>query len=57
MPSAARISRGDCRRLAFGPRPGDLAAFDALGIDDDERLAVWVADQLAPGPDSADPWA
>lgn len=35
-------------RAAFGPRPGDLAAFDALGPDDDTRLAAWLAQQLAP---------
>ncbi len=32
-------------RLAFGPRPGEVAAFDALGADDDARLAAWVAQQ------------
>jgi len=35
-------------RAGFGPRPGDLAAFEALGPDDDTRLAVWLAAQLAP---------
>jgi len=40
-------------RAAFGPRPGDLAAFQALGGDDDARLAAWVADQLAPDPDES----
>lgn len=35
-------------RAAFGPQPGDLAAFEALGADDDSRLAAWVAAQLAP---------
>ncbi len=41
-------------RCAFGPRPGDLAAFEALGADDDARLAAWVAAQLAPN-DADDP--
>lgn len=41
-------------RCAFGPRPGDLAAFEALGADDDARLAAWVAAQLAPN-DGDDP--
>ena len=36
-------------RMGFGPRPGDLAAFDALGVDDDERLSTYVAQQLNPG--------
>ena len=35
-------------RLAFGPRPGDLAAFDALGVDDDSRLTAWIDEQLDP---------
>ena len=41
-------------RCAFGPRPGDLAAFEALGADDDARLAAWVASQLSPN-DADDP--
>lgn len=40
-------------RLAFGPRPGDLAAFQALGADDGARLAAWLAEQLSPTPDPA----
>lgn len=36
-------------RLAFGPRPGDVAAFEALGGDDTARLTAWVDQQLAPG--------
>ena len=39
-------------RAAFGHRPGDLAAFNALGADDDERLTAWVDQQL--NPDSID---
>lgn len=35
-------------RLAFGPRPGDLAAFQALGATDDARLQAWVDQQLNP---------
>ena len=35
-------------RMGFGPRPGDLAAFDALGANDAERLAAYVAQQLDP---------
>jgi uncharacterized protein (DUF1800 family) len=41
-------------RLGFGPRPGDIAAFNALGASDDARLAAYVAQQLWPGPDSQD---
>jgi uncharacterized protein (DUF1800 family) len=40
-------------RAAFGPRPGDIDAFQALGSDDESRLAAWVDDQLAPDPDEA----
>ncbi|MEM8959850.1 MAG: DUF1800 domain-containing protein [Acidobacteriota bacterium] len=36
-------------RCAFGPRPGDVAAFQALGSDDTGRLTAWVDQQLAPG--------
>jgi uncharacterized protein (DUF1800 family) len=35
-------------RLAFGPRPGDLAAFNALGGSDNARLTAWVDQQLSP---------
>jgi Protein of unknown function (DUF1800) len=42
-------------RAAFGPRPGDIAAFNALGSTDDQRLQVWVDRQLNPAaiPDPA----
>ncbi len=35
-------------RMGYGPRPGDLAAFNALGGSDEERLAAYVAQQLNP---------
>ena len=35
-------------RLAFGPRPGDLAVFRALGASDEARLEAYVDAQLAP---------
>ena len=35
-------------RMAFGPRPGDLAAFQALGSTDGERLYAYIDQQLAP---------
>ncbi len=35
------------RRLGFGYRPGDLAAFNALGGNFDDRLEAWVDAQLA----------
>lgn len=35
-------------KLGFGPRPGDLAAFEALGANDDDRLAAWLEQQLFP---------
>ena len=40
-------------RMGFGPRPGDIAAFNALGADDDARLAAYVAQQLNPDPVAA----
>ncbi len=48
-PSAAVIALS---RLGFGPRPGDVEAFDALGADDAERLTAYVDQQL--DPDSID---
>jgi uncharacterized protein (DUF1800 family) len=36
-------------RMAFGPRPGDLAAFDALGSTDEDRLYAYIDQQLDPG--------
>lgn len=33
-------------RLTFGPRPGDVDAFNALGANDDERLQNFIAQQL-----------
>ncbi|MDZ4730823.1 MAG: DUF1800 domain-containing protein [Xanthomonadales bacterium] len=35
-------------KAAFGPRPGDIEAFELLGIDDDSRLIAWVNNQLNP---------
>jgi uncharacterized protein (DUF1800 family) len=35
-------------RAAFGPWPGDVVAFAALGSTDDQRLQVWVDAQLNP---------
>ena len=35
-------------RMAYGARPGDLEAFNALGSTDDERLLNYVAQQLNP---------
>lgn len=35
-------------RLGFGPRPGELAAFEALGGTDPQRLQIWVDEQLDP---------
>ncbi len=36
-------------RLGFGPRPGDVAAFNALGANDTARLTAYVDQQLNPG--------
>jgi uncharacterized protein (DUF1800 family) len=48
-PALAPLSIIALNRLAFGPRPGDVAAFNALGADDDARLTAWVDQQLNPG--------
>jgi uncharacterized protein (DUF1800 family) len=39
-------------RMGFGPRPGDVDAFNALGSTDEERLRAYVQQQL--NPDSID---
>jgi uncharacterized protein (DUF1800 family) len=36
-------------RAGFGPRPGDVAAFNALGATDLARLTAWVDQQIWPG--------
>ncbi|MCG8460300.1 MAG: DUF1800 domain-containing protein [Holophagales bacterium] len=48
-PPAAIIA---LNRMGFGPRPGDVPAFDALGGNDADRMAAYVAQQL--DPDSID---
>jgi uncharacterized protein (DUF1800 family) len=35
-------------KLGFGPKAGDIDAFNALGATDDERLAAWLEQQLFP---------
>jgi uncharacterized protein (DUF1800 family) len=35
-------------KATYGPRPGDVAAFNALGADDGSRLAAWLEIQLNP---------
>ena len=44
-PSLAVIA---LNRMAFGPRAGDVAAFNALGSTDEQRLAAYVDQQLNP---------
>ena len=36
-------------KAGFGPAPGEVAAFEALGGADSDRLAAWLDQQLAPG--------
>lgn len=44
-PFAVRV----LNKAAYGPRPGDVAAFDSLpGGDDAARLGLWLDDQLYP---------
>jgi uncharacterized protein (DUF1800 family) len=45
LPNIAVIA---LNRMGFGPRPGDWAAFKALGGSDDERFAAYVEQQLDP---------
>ena len=45
-PSAAVIA---FNRMGFGPRPGDIAAFNALGSNDVDRLTAYVDQQISPG--------
>lgn len=42
-------------KAAYGPRPGDVAAFNALGATDADRLEAWVDRQIDPDaiPDTA----
>jgi len=35
-------------RMGFGPRPGDIAAFNALGTTDEDRLLAYVDQQVNP---------
>ncbi len=35
-------------RMGFGPRPGDVEAFNALGAGDTQRLAAYVEEQTRP---------
>lgn len=44
-PSAAVIA---LNRMGFGPRPGDIAAFNALGGTDAERMLAYVNQQVSP---------
>ncbi|MCB1033448.1 MAG: DUF1800 domain-containing protein [Acidobacteria bacterium] len=48
-PSAAVVA---LNRMGFGPRPGDVDAFNALGATDPQRMQAYVAQQL--DPDSLD---
>ncbi len=44
-PPAASIA---LTRMGFGPRPGDIDAFNALGGSDETRMEAYVAQQLDP---------
>ncbi len=45
-PPAAIIA---LNRLGFGHRPGEIGAFNSLAGNDQQRLQVWVDQQLSPG--------
>ena len=44
VPLAVRV----LNKCAYGPRPGDVVAFNAMGGNDDARLLAWVNQQLNP---------
>ena len=48
MPNLPALAVIAFNRMAFGPRPGDLAAFRQLGDDDATRLQRFVDQQLDP---------
>jgi uncharacterized protein (DUF1800 family) len=56
IPQAANINAPlaaiALNRMSFGPRPRDIEAFNSLGAMDEERLRVYVQEQL--NPDSID---
>jgi len=52
LPAQPPISIIALNRMGFGPRPGDRAAFIALGGSPEDRLAAYIAQQL--DPDSID---
>ena len=35
-------------KAAYGPRPGDVDTFNALGADNTQRMAAWLLEQLNP---------
>ncbi len=45
LPEAAIVA---LNRMGFGPRPGDVAAFNALGGSPEARLAAYVSQQTQP---------
>ena len=42
-------------RMGFGPRAGDIPAFNALGATDTARMLAYVSQQIWPVPDNQDP--
>ncbi len=48
LPAAPPAAVIALTRLAFGPRPGDIEAFAALGATDAQRLQVYIDQQLNP---------
>lgn len=48
LPDPPSVAVVALNRIAFGPRPGDLDAFMALGGNDNQRLIAYVEQQLYP---------
>jgi len=52
LPTAPPLAALVLNKAGFGPRPGDIDAFNTLpGIDDTQRLTAWVEEQLNPTSD------
>ena len=48
LPDPPSVAVVALNRMAFGPRPGDIDAFLALGANDNQRLTAYVEEQLYP---------
>lgn len=49
MPTPPPLQNRVLNKMGFGPRPGDVQAFNALGTNNTERLQNYIDEQLNPG--------